>query len=373
MRIAVVLPSNEPFSPLRGGALARWVYEVYRRINVDCLVFAAPDKNAYTGLNLYQVPTENFTKYLKGSKQVSHHLKYNLYPLVIALYCKWKNINTIHILNRPAYALVFRKVLPKARIILHMQNSHLLSLPDKLLADVMKSNDEIISCSKFLNDEINERTQFSFDKKLKVIFNGANTYNSAMLANLQSARSNSERSIVFVGRVVREKGVLELINAFSEVCKSLDNVHLYIIGGHHFGDDYESDFIHEVKFEASKLKDKVTFTGYLTHDQILPILVNASIFVCPSTWEEPFGMVLTEAMAVKLPIIASNRGGIPEVIGNTGILIEPENTNQFADAIIYLLENPDIAKELGLKGHERLHKHFTWEQISSEFISLIKS
>ena len=82
----------------------------------------------------------------------------------------------------------------------------------------------------------------------------------------------------------------------------------------------------------------------------MDIVIHASIL------PEPFGRVLIEAMAMHKPLIASNDGAVPEIVQNgiTGITFPPGNADELANAIMYLLDNPDIAREMGESGYERL-------------------
>jgi glycosyltransferase involved in cell wall biosynthesis len=91
------------------------------------------------------------------------------------------------------------------------------------------------------------------------------------------------------------------------------------------------------------------------------------IFVLPSTWE-PFGNALVEAMAYGIPCVATKVGGIPEIVidGETGILVPAENPRKLAEAIIYLLQNPDLAKRMGEAGRKRAKNYFTSERLARE-------
>lgn len=104
-------------------------------------------------------------------------------------------------------------------------------------------------------------------------------------------------------------------------------------------------------------------------DGLKPLYYKAAdVFILPSTMNtESFGIVNLEAMACGVPIVASNIGGIPDIVkdGENGLLVQPKNTEALANAIIYLLENEDMKKKLGLNGKMKV-KNYSWEKIAEK-------
>jgi glycosyltransferase involved in cell wall biosynthesis len=119
-------------------------------------------------------------------------------------------------------------------------------------------------------------------------------------------------------------------------------------------------------------KGKIEFTGYIDHDRDLPSwFQRATLFASPSLFEEPFGLVNAEAMACATPVVGSNRGGIPEVLGNTGQLVDPEDTPNFAATLSALLAQPADCAELGRAAYERCRKMFDWRLIAESWATLL--
>ncbi len=108
------------------------------------------------------------------------------------------------------------------------------------------------------------------------------------------------------------------------------------------------------------LEDRVDFVGWAPRDKHLAYYRQASVVVVPSVWPEPFGMVGIEAMSYAKPVVAFNVGGIPEWLedGFTGFLIKPYGVREMAEKINYLLENPDIAQEMGMRGRKKVEADF---------------
>ena len=93
------------------------------------------------------------------------------------------------------------------------------------------------------------------------------------------------------------------------------------------------------------------------------------MLVHPAVYEA-FGMTLVESMACGTPVIASEVGGIPEVIGDSGILIKPKSPEAITKAVLDLLDNRKKYESLRKKGRARVEKHFSWEAVSSRLSSL---
>ena len=110
------------------------------------------------------------------------------------------------------------------------------------------------------------------------------------------------------------------------------------------------------------LTRNVSFLGAIEHRQVPELLRNVDIFVMPSIREE-FGVAAVEAQAMEIPVISTRVGGVPEVVldGETGILIEPGDSEQLAQAILTLIENPALRRQMGKRGREHVLANYRWE------------
>jgi glycosyltransferase involved in cell wall biosynthesis len=106
----------------------------------------------------------------------------------------------------------------------------------------------------------------------------------------------------------------------------------------------------------------ISFLGAVEHRQVPEILKNVDIFVMPSIQEE-FGVAAVEAQAMEIPVVATRVGGVPEVVsdGETGILVEPGNSGQLAQAILTLIENPALRRQMGERGRRHVLDNYRWE------------
>jgi glycosyltransferase involved in cell wall biosynthesis len=104
----------------------------------------------------------------------------------------------------------------------------------------------------------------------------------------------------------------------------------------------------------------VRFNGWMNSSELPEFYKKARFIVVPSLWYEPFGLVTVEAMGHGLPVIASRRGGLPEIVedGVTGLLFEPGNAEDLAEKIKYLWENPKICREMGQAGRKKVIREY---------------
>jgi glycosyltransferase involved in cell wall biosynthesis len=184
------------------------------------------------------------------------------------------------------------------------------------------------------------------------------------------------KTIFFVGRFDREKGLLELVRAFARVLEDHANARLVIGGTTGFGTHDETPYVHEVRSEALRLESVhpgcVQFPGYIHHDKELPgYFQRATIFTSPSLFQEPFGLVNAEAMACGTAVVGSNRGGIPEVLGDAGVLINPENSDEYAATLINVLAHPERRAEMGRVGIRRAQETFDWKIIAERWMATL--
>lgn len=153
--------------------------------------------------------------------------------------------------------------------------------------------------------------------------------------------------VLFAGRVIPRKRVMDLVHSFAQVHAHFPGVHLHIAGETTTEPDYVESirrWIHEVN-----LDEYVHLLGSLAEDQILQEFSDCSILALPSA-QETAPMVIAQAMAVGKPVVATSVGGVPEMIGpdgERGFLVNVGNTDGMAAMLLRLLENPDLCVKIG--------------------------
>ena len=170
-----------------------------------------------------------------------------------------------------------------------------------------------------------------------------------------------EKQIIFVGRLSKEKGIESLIR-LSEILPK--NIHLVIIGS--------GPLENEIK-QTAKDHSNIDFLGYLPKNKVIPLIRGSFALIQPSL-AEGISTTMLEAMACRIPIIASNVGGNKELIINNenGFLVNPESINEINKKIIELSENKILVKNFGQKSSE-LVKNFEWSNIGKKYLELYKS
>lgn len=159
--------------------------------------------------------------------------------------------------------------------------------------------------------------------------------------------------VLFVGRLVEEKGILDL---YEVVRKNMfSNVKLRIIGNGPL-QPMLKELIRENRLEGAVSVEEKSYSA------MPEVYREADIFVLPSkttkTWEEQYGMVLIEAMASGLPVVAYKSGAIPEVVGKAGMLVKEGNKEELARGLKKILDDRIYRQELGTMGRERAEKYF---------------
>jgi glycogen(starch) synthase len=227
----------------------------------------------------------------------------------------------------------------------------------------------VICCSHAMADEVERSLQVPADK-VRVIPNGIDPKrvrcksSAAELARFRRRWArDDERIVLFVGRLVREKGVEILIDALPEVLASQPRAKLVVAGAGS----------HEhlmARARAKGLGQKVAFTGFVSED-LTRLYAVAEVAVFPSLYE-PFGIVALEAMAAGVPVVASDVGGLREVVthGVTGIHTWASNAHSLAWGINQVLADGALAARLRRKARQEVMARFHWDGIAEQTIAL---
>lgn len=172
--------------------------------------------------------------------------------------------------------------------------------------------------------------------------------------------------ITLIGRISQIKGQLLLFESFKNCLKKHPDIHLVFIGSTVKGKD-SYGFELKQNIVNSNLANKVTFVDF--QENIWPFYDSSDIIVVPSTEPESFGLVATEAMLSKKPVVAANHGGLKEIVQDnfTGLLFEPNNTADLEQKLSLLIDSPKTGLEMGEKGLERVRQFFNTAKLVDSF------
>jgi glycosyltransferase involved in cell wall biosynthesis len=184
------------------------------------------------------------------------------------------------------------------------------------------------------------------------------------LARDPGKRTGQGNYALFAGRLTPEKGVLEMIDAWIDITE----VPLLIAGeGPLYGDAC-------ALIERSGSRH-IKLLGHLDPAEVLAHLKQARFVIFPSRWYEPFGMVLLEAAACGVPVIASRIGAIPELVADhqTGLLFDPENFSELADQVRWAWNHPEAMDRMGSAARRMYEQKFTAEKNYQALIGIYRS
>lgn len=173
----------------------------------------------------------------------------------------------------------------------------------------------------------------------------------------------------YLGALHPIKGIENLLNAFSDLLAERPQTHLFIVG-------YEKE--EGYRKELERIVQDLNIGSYVTflgkRSDVGELIKSFDVLVVPSL-DEPFGYVLIEAGACEVPVVASNVGGIPEVVlhEETGLLFEKENEEELLACLVKVLDNPDFAKNLSLAAYKRTKENFSKVVILEKWKELFKN
>ena len=252
---------------------------------------------------------------------------------------------------------LFAKILLKKKYVIWGQGSDVYR-PDNFTKLISKVVMKKASCVIALTEIMKKEMIKIYDRTIIVIPNGVDldifrNYTNVTECNIEKRH----KKILFVGRLQDVKGVKYIIEAMNIITKFYD-VNLLIVGD---GNDRERL---EALVEKLKLNDVVSFRGKAPRSEIPKYMEESDIFILPSK-SEGFPLVLLEAMASGLTIVASNVGGIPDIIkdGVNGLLTEPMNSNDIADKVLRILSDDRLREEI-LSNNKKYIEKYDWRQIS---------
>ena len=223
---------------------------------------------------------------------------------------------------------------------------------------------EVIVNSNYMKCELQRLFGLPFEK-INVIPNGINLNNFSGIEKDYDFRRkyamDNEKIILYIGRLVHEKGIQHLISAMPKIINGYNDTKL-IIGGK--GGMYD-ELKEQVK--ALGIENKVYFTGYLSSKEVQKMYKCADIAVFPSTYE-PFGIVALEAMLAGIPTVVSDIGGLNEIVEHNinGMKSYAGNSNSIADSVLSLLYNHQLCDNIVKNAKNKVKKEFNWNKITQD-------
>ncbi|WHX99321.1 glycosyltransferase family 4 protein [Neobacillus sp. DY30] len=231
---------------------------------------------------------------------------------------------------------------------------------------LITESDQVIACSNYMREEILGNFYLS-DKKITIIPNGIEPSDSEVDSNKVFPFINNRKYIFSVGRIVKEKGFETLIEAAQAAKDRGQEIYFVIAGKGPMLERYRK------MVTEKQLDHYVAFIGYVTDEERKALLANSEISVFPSLYE-PFGIVALEAMILAKPTIVSETGGLKGIVMDrqTGLLMVPGDVESLLNNIDFLLQNPQTAKEIGIKGRKIVKSLYGWKRIAAQTVNVME-
>ncbi len=389
MRILIITGGSLPVPAVRGGAIETRVDYLIKENERDGLweleIASGYDENAEKYGRRYEHTQfwyfvnspravdrselwNRAVRKLFKNKNIQAKLFYHpfLYH-ILNLLKKRQDLEAVILENKPEWVLKIRKAT-KAPLFLHLGNDH-LNASTRNAAQIVEALDGILTVSDYISECV-MNIPGAKREKIRKIQQGSDqtlfdltTYSEEQKRKIRRRYQIREEDFVFTfaGRIEREKGVLELVQAFNRFEET--DVKLLIAGDVSVWNNSRA-FYDEVMRAAEQKKDNIIFAGNVAHDQMAELHAITDTAVLPSTWNEPSGNAMIECMVAGLPLITTDRGGIPEYCPRGSAVLVPV-TDRFEEELykqMYrLYQNPQEREELRYRAKQTGSQYTTEE------------
>ena len=340
---AVVLPPNEGFSPESAGAIGLVVQRLGAQpaLGFDTAVLGAPRAFAPFAVPPFQ-PVQA-PAWLPGSRTWR-------YGWAVARALRRLRPDVIEVHNRPGLALRLARAIPQAPVLLVLHNDPqgMRGMASPAARARLRSLARVLTVSAWVRDRVMEGVPGTWPAPPVVL---PNAIDPAGLPPPVPPPLR-ERSFLFAGRLVPEKGVACFLGACAEALPHLSGWRAEVIGARRLqpggAPDSYTDAMHGLARRAG-----VEMAGYRPHAAVAEAMARAAVVVVPPTWPEPLGLTALEAMAGGGALICSGVGNLPDLVGGGAVLVPPGDTGALAAAMTALALDEPRRAALGAAGLAR--------------------
>lgn len=401
-KIAIISSGYFPVPAIKGGAVETLIenlaYGNEKEKLADITIFTTFDIDAfyeskkYKNSNFKFINTPKIVRKLdklmyfifKKVLRVTKHMSFRyIFQRIYYIYAVSKNLKNndfdkIILENTSTLFLTLKlfnnKEKYKNKVYYHLHNE---VNGDFGCSEIIVNSKKVIGVSQYINDSFRKNYTSYPDNKMEVLLNCIDIENlklSNCKSDIRKKYNINENDIVYIftGRLCEEKGIKETIEAFSKL--KFENIKLLVVGNYYFGTDMKSDFEDELFRLASRLDNKIIFTGFIPNSKLVDYYSCSDIAILPSVWNEPAGLTVIEAMASGLPVITTDVGGIPEYTNkDCSILIKRDNNivESLKNAMEELYSNKE--KRDCMRRHSiRISKNYSKENYLKNFIEVLK-
>jgi len=375
--VAVVSPGLLPIPPIIGGSVETVIYKMAEVTKQDFNIdIYGPSHRALKpvetngGVTYHRFPAKPYSDYFKKVRAGIGGKEYSL----------------VQVENRPLFIPQTKAANPGTKFILSLHSlDHIAErlIRASLTGKIFQMCDRVLVYSKFVCDRLESmfpRTGGRYchihlatePEKFRPRWE-PETNSKAKALKMRLGIPDRHKVVLFAGRVISKKGIDILLSAMERTIRVFPECCLVIVGSDWFGNTWISPYGKELRKKAKELGHRVFFTNYVPQTKLPLYFAMADVFVCPSQWDEPFGLVNVEAMATGVPVIASARGGIPEIVthGVNGFLVKGcHNPESFVKPLLTLLKDGDTARSFGVAGRNAVETYFNWQRAGKDLVKL---
>ncbi len=303
-RIAVLLPVRELLSKRKSGAVALSLadFTAFSRFRDETVILGA------FPCDLAALPFQQLTGWRRW------HLRDRVaYTRAAASFANEQGVALIEVQNRPTILATLRKLLPGAKLALFLHNDPQEMEGTRTSRErrrVLAAANAVYCNSEFVRGRFLDGLSADADK-VQVVPYGLDMSQLPVLPK--------EKIVAFAGRIVRDKGIVELINAFALAAPRMPGWRLVVAGEDRSGLLSSA----ELRADIAALGERLTLLGHVDHAGATALFARAEIAATPAIWREPFGRTTLEAMAAGCAVVSSGSGGSGEILGDCGSIVDP--------------------------------------------------
>jgi glycosyltransferase involved in cell wall biosynthesis len=326
------------------------------------------------------------------------------YGRMVARDLKKQRCDVIHLQHCSQYAPIIRAANPDARIVLHLHAEWFSQSDPAVLINRLASVDLITTVGNYITKKTKRDFPIISDR-CETVYNGIDGQEFAREMDYEAGRRRTVKRILYSGAVSPHKGLHVLLRAFVTVARKYPDVRLEIagpVGNYPIEENFDlkdkaaiesvrpfyatslwsilkSRFSSSASGEGKYLSylktslppdvaEKVSFLGLIPREELVDRYYSSDIFAFAPIWNEGFGLPPVEAMAAGLPVVASRSGAVTETVveGQTGFLVEKNDADELANALLVLLKDDSLREAMGRAGRRRAFQHFTWFQVAKQ-------
>ncbi len=366
-----LLTEAEPFSEHNGGAISRWVANVLRCDPGGIVVAPSADDTWAFPPERVRI-AERLLSYKRINKLAGRALRWPIRRWLLRralppALADLRQGDTLWVHNRPEFAAALEPLVHGrgARLVLHLHNSHLLHWPPRVVRGIHA--DCYVFVSLFLMQQALEK--FPTLGRFEVLPNGVDP--SIFFPNVSAETTPKPPVVLFAGRLVPDKGLHVFVAAMRLLQERNIAVEGVVLGGAGFGNTPPTPYI---RSQQDSAPSNVSFQPYCSGTALGERFRGADISCVPSCWQDPMPLVVLEAMASGLPVVASRSGGIPEMLaGGGGILVDRGSAEQLAGALQLLATDVPLRHRLADQAHASVQRSFTWEIVRANYCRIAQS